>query len=147
MIFKINPKELEKVSRQIINNIGYELEAEMRDEFNGLKSYYGNGRMSDTIIFDETGKVIGSEEWGVAASDTGQDWNWSKLPPVNKIAEWVRTDKDGGVYANASDRVVNAIAYKVALKIKNEGIESSFWMDDILLSYVVEVGANGSGRE
>ena len=146
-IFKLNKKSWGQVKQQILNDVGEAIEEEFRDEFSHLKDYYGSSRLVETIIFDKTAKVVGSEEWGVAASDTGQEWNWSKMPPINKIAEWVRDDKDGGIYSGAPDSIVNNIAYKVAMKIKREGIDSSFWVDDRLLDYVVDHGDNGSGRE
>ena len=43
----------------------------------------------NSIVFDETAKIVGSEEWAVAASDTGGDWTWSSPPPFEKILEWV----------------------------------------------------------
>jgi hypothetical protein len=147
LIFKVNQKSLKKLQKDFLRDVGQQLEAEFRDEFNGLKSYYGDGKMSDSIIFDETNKVLGSEEWGVAASDTGQDWNWSKFPSLDKIKLWVRTDYQRGAYVNAPDREVYNIAWFVANKIKNEGIESSFWVDEVLLDYTSTAGANGSGRE
>ena len=145
MIFKLKDSEFKKMSDKLTKDVGLLLQEEFRKKFDSLKSYYGEGKMSQSIIFDPISRVVGSEEWGVAASDTGQDWNWSSLPPINKIAEWVRTDKDGGRYSGASTSIVNGIAYKVALKIKNEGIDSSFWVDSLLGDYVHSAGASGSG--
>ena len=91
MIFKINSAEYAKFEDRLTYQLGQRLEKDMRDEFKKLSSYYyADNDYSKTIIHDHTGRVIGGEEWAVAASDTGGDWKWHKAPPMDKLIEHVK---------------------------------------------------------
>ena len=111
------------------------------NEFAQLPSYYYDcSNKSESIVFDETAKVVGSEEWAVAASDTGGDWTSSSPPPFNKILEWVV--KHSGL---TKPREQKAAAAGVQKKIMSEGIESHYWVDRYLLDFTYQSGHDGSG--
>ena len=114
---------------------------EMKREFEKLPSYYYScSNKKQSIIFDETAKIVGSEEWAVAASDTGKDWTWSSPPPFEKILEWVV--KHSGV---TSKREQRKIAVAMRKKIHQDGIDSHYWVDRYLADFTHQSGASGSG--
>lgn len=118
----------------MVKDIGEEVRDELKDELRHLRSYYDD-RIVDTIVFDPVNKVVGSEEWAVAAIDNGMDWHWSKFPNIDSLEHWVRTRKDNGAYRNASKSEVKKIAYKVGRKIMKDGIDPTFFVDSILGIY------------
>jgi len=118
------------------------MEHEMKDEFSRLDSYsYTCSDKKESIMFDETEKIVGSKEWAVAASDTGGDWTWSKEPPYNKIKEWFI--KHQGIQPN--DRRLHLMVKSYQKKILNEGIHSHYWVDKYLADFTHDSGAPGSG--
>jgi len=152
LIFKVNPKSLKKLQKDFLHDVGTDLQAEIKGNFENQKSYYGDA--AKTIVFDEIDKVVGSEHWGVAASDVGGEWKWpGKMPNIDNIKEWVRnhfTGCGGESFSTASDKVVSVIAYNIAKKIQDHGLdaEGNYWVDDTILGFVEPPhGANGSGRE
>jgi hypothetical protein len=141
MIFKINSAEYAKFEDRLTYQLGQRIEKDMRDEFKKLPSYYyADNDYSKTIIHDHTGRVIGSEEWAVAASDTGGDWTWSKAPPMDKLIEHVK--KRYGLTSNVK---IKTAAYQLQRKILKEGVESEYWVDKYLIDLTSKQG-NGSGR-
>ena len=131
MIFKLSDKEFKRVADEIIRDIGEEIRDELRDELKHLKSYYED-RIVDTIVYDDTEHVVGSEEWAVAGIDNGTDWHWSKFPNLDSLRDWVRRRKDDGKYAGAPDYLVNSIAYKVGKAIMKNGLEPTYFVDSTL---------------
>jgi len=141
-IFKLKQSEYNKFEDRLTYQLGQRLEKEMRDEFKNLPSYYyADNDYSKTIIYDHTGKIVGSEEWAVAASDTGGDWTWNAPPPMDKLIEHVSKR-----YGLKTKREVRAAAYNLQKKIIREGIESEYWVDKYLTDLVMTEGAPGSGR-
>ena len=114
----------------------------MKWEFEQLPSYYYScSDKQKSIVFDESAKIVGSEEWAVAASDTGGDWTWNKPPPFDKIKEWIIKHKD----VDPQDRMLGAYVVSMQKKILDEGIESNYWVDMYLEDFVHSAGADGSG--
>jgi len=137
------------MEKQLTSDIGNDLQEEFQDAFNSLKSYYPYTCSSKSIIFDESALVVGSEEWGVAASDVGGEWTWTSFPNIDNLKEWVRTYKDGGAHMSASERKVTSIAMKVGKKIYRDGLdeEGNYWVDESLMYFVETAGDSGSGRQ
>lgn len=130
-IFKIDKKNLDKISKQIMKDIGEEIVDNIRDELIHMEPYYAEN-LAPSIVYDETAHLVGSEHWGAAAIDDGSDWRWSKFPNFDNLKEWVRTRKDSGKYATASENEVNKIAYAVGKKIQDDGINPTFYMKSVL---------------
>lgn len=134
MIFKLSDKEFKRISDMIMKDVGEDIRDELRDEFAHLESYYEKDTIN-SIVYDDTDHVVGSEHWGVAAVDNGSDWHWSKFPNIDKLQEWVRKDKDNGKWRGAPDYIVKQIAYKVGRKIMKDGIQPTFFVDSIMGIY------------
>jgi hypothetical protein len=142
-LFKINNRSLDQLRRNITNDVGNRTRDEMKFEFEQLPSYYySDSDKKDSIVYDSTAKIVGSEKWAVAASDTGGDWTWRKPPPFNKILEWVV--KHSGITGKREQRTAAAGIRK---KIHREGIESHYWVDRYLADFTHQAGATGSGIE
>ena len=115
----------------------------MKWEFEQLPSYYYScSDKQKSIVFDESAKIVGSEEWAVAASDTGGDWEWKRPPPFEKILEWVV--KHSGLTKPWEQR---AAAAGIRKKIYDDGIDSHYWVDRYLADFTYSAGASGSGIE
>ena len=139
--FNINKASLGQLKRNLHEDVGTKMEYEMRDEFSKLKKYfYSCSDKKNSIVYDSTAKIVGSEEWAVAASDTGGDWTWSSPPPFEKILEWVV--KHSGLTDPKKQR---AAAAGVQKKIASEGLESHYWVDRYLLDFTYQSGHEGSG--
>lgn len=132
-MIKINKASWSKEKKKLHKDLGRDLEREMKDTFSKLESYaYTCSDKVCSIKFDETANVVGSEEWAVAASDTGGDWTWSKEPPFEKIRDWIIKHKN----VNPKDPRLSAMTRNYQKKILDEGIHSHYWMDRFLQDYV-----------
>jgi hypothetical protein len=119
-LFSANTRSLGQLKRNLIHDVGNRMRDEMKRKFEKLPSYYYScSNKKESIVFDETAKIVGSEEWAVAASDTGGDWTWSSPPPLNNILEWVV--KHSGI-TNKRDQRKAAIY--IRRKIHQDGINS-----------------------
>jgi hypothetical protein len=142
-LFKANSRSLGQLKRNLNHDIGNRVRDDMKWEFEQLPSYYYScSNKKKSIVFDETAKIVGSEEWAVAASDTGGDWTWSSPPPFNKILEWVV--KHSGITNKRDQRKAAAGIRK---KIHQDGIDSHYWVDRYLADFTHQAGASGSGIE
>ena len=139
--FNINKASLGQLKRNLHEDVGTKMVQDMKFEFAQLPSYYYDcSNKSNSIVYDSTAKIVGSEEWAVAASDTGGDWTWSSPPPFEKILEWVV--KHSGLTDPKKQR---AAAAGVRKKIASEGLESHYWVDRYLLDFTYQSGHEGSG--
>ena len=142
MIFKVTDRKLHELSKQVMKDAGTSLEREMRDTFRSLPSYYHTeSKAVNSIKYNETAQVVGSDKWSVAASDTGGDWKWKKGPPIDKMIEHVKKywpDKK-------TDREIKQAAFFLQRKILLDGLDSHYWVDTELQDYVTLHGASGSG--
>ena len=129
---KINNHSWGKIRKRMMREMGEEIRDKMRDDFSNLCTYYfDDSDKKDSIVYDEAAKLIGSEEWAVAASDTGKDWIWKKEPPYEKIKDWLirrqgisKKDPKLHLYVKAAQK-----------KILDEGIDSSYWVDIFLIDF------------
>jgi len=140
--FKINRNSWGQVRRKLINDIGERIRDDMKEEFKLLPDYYYDcSDKVDSIVYDCSAKVVGSEEWAVAASDTGQDWTWTTEPPFEKIKEWLIKHKG----LDPKDPTLYIQVKQKQKDILNYGIPSSFWVDLYLGDFVNTAGDKGSG--
>jgi hypothetical protein len=154
LIFKLNKSALDKLTTEIIKDLGPKLRDEMRDEYEGLKTYYPKSGRSKKIVWDSTAKVVGADDFGIAASDSGGEWRWpGKMPNIGEIMAWLIRDGNNQGYDYSSEDVnkpsskLKRHAYNVAKRIQDRGLrdDGNYWMDLTLLDYVQQYGANGSG--
>jgi hypothetical protein len=128
-IFKLKHSDFSKMEDKLLWDMGHRIEKDMQDEFKGLSTYYyADNDFSKTIKYDHTGRIVGSEEWAVAASDTGGDWIWNAPPPMEKLIEHVTKR-----YGLKSKVEIKRHAYFLQRKIMKDGIESEYWMDKYLI--------------
>ena len=129
---KTNNYSWSKQQKKLYKDIGEDLKNGTKKAFSELDTYYfEDSDKKDSIVHDETAKVVGSEEWAVAASDTGKDWIWKKEPPYEKIKDWLirrqgisKKDPKLHLYVKAAQK-----------KILDEGIDSSYWVDTFLIDF------------
>ena len=142
-LFKANSRSLGQLKRNLNHDIGNRVRDEMKFEFEQLPSYYYScSNKQKSIVFDENAKIVGSDEWAIAASDTGGDWTWSSPPPFKKILEWV--EKHSGIQGKRAQRTAAA---SIRNKIFQDGIDSHYWVDRYLADFTHQAGASGSGIE
>lgn len=122
-----NDLEWKKEQERMIHDIGTDLRDSLRDEISNKG--YGTPT-SDKLEFFEDDKVVGSEEFSIAVMDSGR--LAGEYPPFDKIADWVRYVKDDGANASSDERTITAITWKVMNKIKDEGIEPSWFVKNVL---------------
>ena len=138
----INKRSWSHIKKKFINDLGNDLKDQMKDDFMKLDSYsYTCSDKVESIVYDCSSKAVGSEEWAVAASDTGGDWVWDKEPPYNKIKDWFI--KHHGVDKN--NPRLHAMIKNYQNKILDEGIHSHYWVDNTLADFVRYNGLKGSG--
>jgi hypothetical protein len=115
--------------------MAFNLKTQIKMELMSEKSYYEE--VADSFVIEKIpeGNIVASEEWSAAALDVGADWKWRRLPPLDKIKEWVRKHKDGGKYAGAPEQEVNDIAVAVQKKIKKEGVDSHFYIHEAINNF------------
>ena len=138
-IFKVSKKEMDKLTKAVMKDIGEEIRDNLQDELIHMEPYYSEN-LAPSIVYDETAHLVGSEHWGAAAIDDGTDWRWSKFPNIDKLKEWVRNRKDDGKYASASDYEVSKIAFAVGKKIKDSGIDPTFYVKSVMGLFHRQVG-------
>ena len=138
----LNKRSWGQIKKKMFDDLGERVRDDMKEEFKLLPDYYYHcSDKVDSIVYDDSAKVIGSEEWAVAASDTGGDWTWNKPPPFDKIKEWIIKHKD----VDPQNRMLGAYVVSMQKKILDEGIESNYWVDMYLDDFVHSAGADGSG--
>lgn len=133
-LFTVKKVELERLAKKIVDDIGYELEKELRAEVLQIKSYF-NKNTADKIKYYPEDKAVGSEEYSIAVLNSGRapgEW-----PPFNKIRDWVLNTKEGGANNSLPDRVIDDITWRVAKKIKEKGIDPYWFVDKVLERFTV----------
>ena len=127
-MFKILDSDWKLFQDKIMDDIGFELMEDLQREIKQIKKGY-DGTAEDIKYYGSEG-VVGSIKWAPAAINQGQmPGTW---PNVDRIKEWVRTTKDGGKNANLSDTEIDQIAWKVSNKIKDKGIDPTWYVDAVL---------------
>lgn len=153
MRFKINKRSLGQLKRNLSKDVGERMQYDMREEFSLLPTfYYDCSDKKDSIIYDEVSHVVGSEEWAVAASDTGSDWKWKKTPNLDRLTIWAIRHgppefarENEAIPFNKQKPALRSYVRFVAEQIMKNGIESNYWVDLYLGDFVNATGARGSG--
>ena len=135
-MFSVNQASYDTMIKALKKDISDEIVGALKDELVKTKPYYEHTRMIDSFVYDETASLVGSEEWSAAAVDKGGDWIWNKFPPINKILLWVQEHKSPDAPLSKQKQE----AYLIARKIKNEGIDSTYYVD-FALSKKYEIDA------
>ena len=139
-IFKINTKSMGQLKSRLTKDIGNNIKDEIRSQLTYIRPYYEE--VADSWILEDyrDGKrILGSEEWSAVALNNGTEFKWTKMPNIDRIKEWVVTDKGEG---NLTDEEVDRAAYLVARKLMDEGWDKehpALWYVDSALMFSGDV--------
>lgn len=149
MIFKLNQREFNKMSRQLIDDVAERVIEETKTQLKKIDPLYG--WVGDSFEFDGY-NTVGSEEWAAAGLNHGMEFNWpNKIPNVTKIMEWIKNTKDP--YKFGTENVDNPspafkrVAWAVIMEIKNKGLQDDkgeygskhHWYFDSAILFVPQV--------
>jgi len=125
-MFKIkNQRAWKALLAEMKDDISKDMIERIQWELVNIKGYYDN--IGDSFVFDSIDSQVRSALWSAAIVNQG------RMPgtyaPHDKILKWVQEHKAPG----ATPRVQNNIAYKVNRKLYNEGLEPTWYMDQVLI--------------
>jgi len=127
-MFKILDSDWNVFREKIMEDIGFDLMEDLQREIQQIKKHY-DGAAND-IKFWKEDDVVGSTKWAPATINQGM--MPGTYPNIDRIRDWVRNTKDGGKNVNLSDTEINQIAWKVTNKIKEKGIDPTWYVDAVL---------------
>ena len=129
-MFSFNDKDVNKMVGEIKDGVGGDLVEMLRTEVKGIKSYYSEN-LADQIEYFTDDKVVGSEN--IVPQIINEGRMPGTFPNFDRLKEWVTNVKDGGKNVDLPDYKINQITFKVANKIKNEGIDPNWFVDNVLM--------------
>jgi len=134
MIFEINKKSMVELQKKITKDVGENIKDEIKAQLVHINSDYEWVADSWELSDITNGiRILGSEEWAAAALNHGVEFNWTKMPPIEKLEDWVREHKDGGKYKSAPKKIIHNIAAAIAVKLVEEGWDKNhpaLWYTD-----------------
>ncbi len=139
-IFKISKKEMDKLTKAVMKDIGEEIRDNLQDEVIKLEGYYADN-VAPSIVYDEAAHLVGSEHWGAAAIDDGTDWRWSSLPNFDRLTEWAIKYKSDGEFSSESASIpwkkqknprLKSYVLDIAKQIKEEGIQPTYYVKSVM---------------
>jgi len=127
-MFTINDSDWKLFQDKLMDDIGFDLMEDLQREIQQIKKGY-DGAAQD-IHYYGADSVVGSTQWAPAAINEGtMKGTW---PNIDRIKDWVTNTKDGGINVNKSDTEIDQIAWRVANKIKEKGINPTWYVDAVL---------------
>lgn len=124
-------KNEKETIENIRDTIATNLLEELKSEVVSIKTEYVDA--AGKMWYEKSEGAIVSDDYGLAVLNAGRVPG--EFPNFDRIRWWVQNVKDGGSNRNLSDRELDEIAYKVGLKIQNEGIEPHWFIDNVLGRY------------
>ena len=131
-MFTIRDNDWEMFVDKYLEDMGWELLEDLQKEIQTIKKGY-EGAADDLhkwTLGEQDQTTVGSKEWAPAAINQGM--LPGKWPNIDKIKDWIINTKDGGKNVNLSENEVDSIAWKVAGKIKDQGIDPTWYVDRVL---------------
>jgi len=135
-MFKILDGDWEMFKEKLMEDIGFDLLDDLQKEIQQIKKHYDGA--ADDIKWYKDDAVVGSTKWAPATINQGMIPG--TMPNIDNIRDWVRNTKDGGKNVNMSDSEINGIAWRVAKKIKDKGIDPIWYVDAVLSRWESGVG-------
>ncbi len=125
MIFKLNQKEFNKMSKVLIEDVANHVIDETKAQLIHIDPNYG--WIADSFEFDGY-NTVGSEEWAAAALNHGMEFKWpGEAPPVEKIMSWVINTKDpykfGSEDVNNPSPALRRETFAIVNYIKEKGLQ------------------------
>lgn len=149
-MFEIEDREWSKVMERMKNEMGHNLIETIREELREIKSYYDNSLANQIQWNEEEG---GIEVTTIAPIIVNEGLLPGTFPPIDKIREWVkkydvatpdrnyleeisyRIKRLISMGDRADEREIDRVAYMVARKIYNKGIEPTWYMDRAITKF------------
>ena len=136
-MFKISESSWTNFINEIFPNLGDDIVKRLTSEAVEINSEYAK-RLEEKIKYDHSEKAVISESIAPAILNDGV--MRGTFPNFDKIKKWVKYTKDGGKNADLPEYKINQIAYRVSKKIKEEGIEPTWFIDRTLAKMEGENG-------
>ncbi len=149
MIFKVNQKSFDKMSKELINDVAEHVIVETKAQLKKIDPLYG--WVGDSFEFDGQ-HTVGSEEWAAAGLNHGMEFKWgNEMPNVDNIMNWIKNTKDP--YKFGTEDILNPspafkrVAWAVIMQIKNHGLQNDMgeygmkhhWYFDSAIQFVDQV--------
>jgi len=149
MIFKINQKSFDKMSKELINDVAEHVIVETKAQLVKIDPLYG--WVGETFEFDGI-NTVGSEAWAAAGLNHGMEFKWSnEIPNVDKIMSWIKNTKDpykfGTEDLNNPSPAFRRVTFAVITQMKNKGLQDDMgeygkphhWYFDSAIQFVDQV--------